>query len=247
MRIPVSPAEVESRCLSQEHAAAAARHLRETGAVILENAVDLELLADVRAAHAELTRDGRKLKAPPLERPFCDPGIVANPFVLPVLQAVLGDKVALALYLLHQVDPGKASEGDVHRDGNHLFPELGAVLPPSGLFLDIPLGDFTEENGATRIWPSSHHILDVPPGDVRHLAERARHLPAVQMTMPAGSLFLRDMRLWHGAMPNATGESRIMLDIAYMRVLPHAHERLPLSDDVKQAFPPAARKLLRTA
>ena len=248
MRIKLSTEEKHEERLSPENLRIAVRFLREIGAVVLESAVSLDLLGQIRQAYAELTRDGRKFKSgAPMALPFCDPGIIANPYVMQILEAIFGTKIGLALYFIHKVDPGSDEEGGAHRDGNHLFPELQCTLPASGIYMDVPLADFTLENGATRIWPGSHLILDVPQSDVRNLGERGQHLPSVQMAMPVGSLFLRDMRLWHGAMPNLTDQVRLMLDVCYVRVFPHAHERLPLPEDVKQRLPASARRVLRTA
>jgi ectoine hydroxylase-related dioxygenase (phytanoyl-CoA dioxygenase family) len=76
------------------------------------------------------------------------------------------------------------------------------------------------------------------------LNERAKNLPAVQMTILTGSLFHRDMRLWHGAMPNKNDRPRAMLDLAYMRFFPPAHERLIFPPKIKDQWYKSARKLL---
>ena len=88
--------------------------------------------------------------------------------------------------------------------------------------------------------------MDSPPEDVRYLGERSKHLPALQATMPMGSLILRDMRLWHVGMPNRTDTHRPMLDIGYTRVFPHASERLRVPQEIKQHWSEEAKTLLRT-
>ena len=250
MRIKVTDQERVSERMCESTVKLALRHLREAGVVILENAVPLKVVKEVQTACFEAIENGRGREIrSPMEMPFLRHELLANPFALQVLEAAMGRKIALALYLIHASPPdgaGEQAERDPHRDGNHLFPELPCVLPVSGVFVDIPLVDFNLENGATKIWPGSHLIMDNPPSDVRHLGERGKHLPSLQATMPMGSLLLRDMRLWHARMPNRSGTIRPMLDMCYVRVFPHAHERFPIPPELKRDWPESARKLLRT-
>lgn len=250
MRIQPSDVERKQGQLSPTNLNLALRLLREVGAVILEGAVPLEVVGEVRNAYFDAIRAGQKMKiGPPQIMPYYDPQIIANSFALQVVEAAMGKKINLAMYFIHAIPPHSGSdEGphEAHRDGNHLFPEVPLVLPVSGIYVDIPLVDFAEENGATRIWPGSHLIVDQPPSDVVALSERAQHMPSVQMAMPLGSLSLRDMRLWHGGMPNKTDTIRAMLDIGYVRVFPHAGERIWLSQEIKKQLPKSAQKLLKT-
>ena len=62
--------------------------------------------------------------------------------------------------------------------------------------------DFTETNGATRIVPGSHLTGQQPDASLPH------KIPTVPATGPAGTAFVFDARLWHGAAPNSTEQSR---------------------------------------
>ena len=243
MRIKI--VDCDNGQLDAEELAQAIRSLQDVGVVILENAVSLTLIEHVRDIYLEALARGQQLKHPPMEMPFLDHRLVANSFALQIMEAAMGSKIAWGLYYIHAVAPG-AKAGTPHRDGNHLFAELPFPLPVSGIFVDIPLVDFTAENGATRLWPGTHLLVDNPPTEVRNLNERSQHLPCLQMIMPAGSLVLRDMRLWHAAMPNETDEIRPMLDLGYTRVFPHAHERLPVPQEFKMHWSKAARQLIKT-
>jgi hypothetical protein len=249
MRIKISEAERTDGKMKSETVDLAHRLLREVGAVIVENAIPPEILAEVSKAYFHEIRDGKKFRQP-TDMPFFHHQIVANPFVLQVLEAAMGKKLAFALYWIHAIRPGDGVEqrdDDIHRDGGHSFAELPFALPVTGVYMDIPLVDFTEENGATKIWPGTHLVTDQPQMDVRYLSQRSKDFSSVQMTMPLGSLFLRDMRLWHAAMPNKSDTVRPMLDMLYVRVFQHLHERYPVSQEFKQEWPAAARKLLKTA
>ena len=250
MRIQLTDAEQTDRKMCAANLDLATRLLREVGAVILEKAVSLDIVTEAQHAYLDAIRRGRTRKVRyPREMPFLHHQFITNPFSLQVIEAAMGKKIALFRCGIHDVPPdiaGNQVEKVPHRDGNHLFPELPCVLPVSGIYVNIPFVDFSEENGATKIWSGSHLIMDSPPSDVRYLGERSKHLPALQVTMPMGSLILRDMRLWHVGMPNRTDTNRPMLDIGYTRIFPHASERLRVPQEIKQDWSEAAKKLLRT-
>lgn len=250
MRIQLTDAEQADEKMCAANLGLAIRLLREIGTVILENAVLLDIVTEAQRAYFDAIRQGRTRKIRhPVEMPFLHHQFITNPFALQVIEAAMGKKVALFRCGIHDVSPdidGNQIEKAPHRDGNHLFPELQCVLPVSGIYVNIPFVDFSEENGATKIWPGSHLIMDSPPSDVRYLGERSKHLPALQAVMPMGSLILRDMRLWHVGMPNSTDTHRPMLDIGYTRVFPHASERLRVPEEIKQHWSESAKKLLRT-
>jgi ectoine hydroxylase-related dioxygenase (phytanoyl-CoA dioxygenase family) len=62
--------------------------------------------------------------------------------------------------------------------------------------------DFTEQNGATRIVPGSHHSGKQPDASVPH------KVPTVPAAGTAGTAFVFDGRLWHGAAPNTADAAR---------------------------------------
>jgi ectoine hydroxylase-related dioxygenase (phytanoyl-CoA dioxygenase family) len=105
----------------------------------------------------------------------------------------------------------------VHRDFDHLFPGHPVALPIVQVIVNIPLIDFTIENGATEVWPGSHLIVDENSEHTAAIEERAAELPSVRTTVPAGSIILRDMRTWHRGMPNRTNDIRTMLAMIYNR------------------------------
>ncbi len=250
MRIQLTDAEQADEKMCDAHLDLAVRFLREVGAVILENAVPLGIVREARTSYFDTIQRGMTRKSRhAMKMPFLHHQFITNPFSLQIIEAAMGKKVALFRCGIHNVPPdidGNQVEKAPHRDGNHLFPELPCVLPVSGIYVNIPFVDFLEENGATKIWPGSHLIMDSPPEDVRYLGERSKHLPALQAVMPMGSLILRDMRLWHVGMPNKTDTHRPMLDIGYTRVFPHASERLRVPQEIKQHWSETAKKLLRT-
>jgi hypothetical protein len=81
----------------------------------------------------------------------------------------------------------------------------------------VPVVTMDEENGSTEVWPGSHldttmsiqlETIKVPEG----IAARRREIaPPLQPRVEAGSILIRDMRLWHRGMPNRTEEPRPMI------------------------------------
>lgn len=81
----------------------------------------------------------------------------------------------------------------------------------------------TPENGSTEVWLGTHSFSNKEAQEGNHW-ERASGMtkkdwlelqrqkrPPVQLTVKKGSIVLRDLRLWHGEMPNWTEETRVML------------------------------------
>ncbi len=98
--------------------------LNDRGFAILENAVPLEAIEPVHSAYMDSCALGKRLKSPPLSMPFVDHRLIANPLIVQVLRAAMGDKIAWGLYYIHAVPPRSGHEARPHRDGNPLFPEL---------------------------------------------------------------------------------------------------------------------------
>jgi len=77
--------------------------------------------------------------------------------------------------------------------------------------------DMGPENGSTEIWPGSHNdpsvsildgFIEIPESK---LAEWRAKSPPVQPEVRAGSVVIRDIRMWHAGMPNRTQNPRPMM------------------------------------
>ena len=146
-----------------------------------------------------------------LRPPFIDPLAIENPWAVQILDVMLGEDFWAKLpYHCNSTEPNWPETQVIHRDQLHLFPDLPIAMPPHMMVVNIPLVDFTEENGSTEVWPGSHLITDheavIDPADVGRaggLEERAVPLPSMRTNMPAGSTVVRDMRVWHRATPQS--------------------------------------------
>ena len=171
----------------------------------------------------------------PPEGIFLHPHLCTHPMVMQILSALgMGDDFYLWFMHANTAFPGAGRQG-IHRDLPHLFPELKGAIPGTSYVVSIPLDDFTMQNGATELWPGSHLIQD-PDRKVRssfsesakiaknplhpiakNFEARAKKLKSIRAIMKAGSILVRDMRLWHRAMPNQTSRPRTMLTLGYNR------------------------------
>ena len=213
----------------------ALRRLRDAGMVIIENAYDAARIDTLRATYDDLLQreraaaNGSATVQPtdgehhvqmqmPLVPPFSDLDVVAHPVVMQLLDAVLGDSFRCCLYNSNTAFPGSTPQR-VHRDAGPVFgTALGVPTPTTGVVLNIPLCDFTEQNGSTEVWPGSHLVVDHPDDGGVELTERAGSLASSRFNIPAGAIALRDLRLWHRGMPNRSDTARTMLAVVYQRV-----------------------------
>lgn len=229
-KLEISDQERADNKLTPESVEAGERLLREAGLVVIESVLPRDWIADLNVAMENVLQneeEGQNGENPMLKMPFMDARIIDNPFAMPILKAAMGEQVFAYLpYGCNSTRPGNDIQW-IHRDSGQLFPELPFALPVSTIVVNIPLVDFTVENGATEVWPGSHLIVDDEavrntPYNVCEEA-RAAHYPSFQLEMPAGSVVVRDMRCWHRAMPNRTKDIvRHMLALVYFRRFHHS-------------------------
>jgi hypothetical protein len=230
----ISQEEREQKQLNAENLTVALRTLRECGYVVLEGVLPTEWVEELRVAFvAELKRavegkpeELKKAKghygtSSPMQSPFTDPLAIENPFACQLMESAMGKGVFGYLpYGCNTAWPGSGVQ-NLHRDTGQLFRGEPYVLPVSIVVVNIPLVDFTVENGATEVWPGSHLIVDRGEADREKQDERAAQMPSVRVTMPAGSVVVRDLRCWHRGMPNRTQIIRPMTALVYFRQFHH--------------------------
>ena len=258
--LELTPSERRKGKLSDTHLQWALRTLRDTGFAVIERALPADWVAKMRKTcdrdvkrylKDEANRKQFLVKAkghigmPPAQKsPYMDSLAIANPYAMQILDAVMGSDVFCTYYNTNITWPGSSVQV-LHRDTRLLFPELGVPLPPHTVVVNITLVDFTVENGATEVWPGSHLIVDGPEDKGIPLEERASALPSVRMVVPAGSLVVRDLRMWHRGMPNQTDLIRTMLAIVYFRSFMHRSEVMAIPPQVWAAMPEKTQRIFR--
>ena len=256
----VTQSEIDSGVLSPPNLEMALQMLRETGYVVLEKVLASDWVDSMRPVF-----DGELLKlaagkapqshgggSPPMEPPFLDPLIIENPLAMQVLERVFGKLFFSYLpYGCNTAWPGSPVQW-IHRDSKHLFPEMPVALPPATLVVNIPLVDFTLQNGCTEVWPGSHLVVDtdreiIEDPYTRWSEEKAARFPSVRTEMPAGSVVVRDMRMLHRGMPNRTDDIRTMIAVVYFRSFHRMPEEIPTAhlNAVWEGMSDRAREVFR--
>jgi N-acyl-L-homoserine lactone synthetase/ectoine hydroxylase-related dioxygenase (phytanoyl-CoA dioxygenase family) len=177
-------------------------------------------------------RFGSLLKRSPAAVEF-----IAHPLVLAITQKVLGpwcDRFNLNLSQGIEIHPGAPAQFP-HRDQDMWQGEKGRVE----YLLNVmwPLSDFTAENGATRIWPGSHH-----PG----AADLAPHEPPIAAEMSPGSVLLFLGSTLHAAGGNYASSVRRGLIVSYCLgwLKPFENQWLCYPPEVARRFDPELAKLV---
>jgi len=112
-------------------------------------------------------------------------------------------------YILHACNPvlGPPAADSylhkIHRDIQTFFPNVNMRIN-----VLVALDDFTLENGATEILPSSHKVSSTP-------SKRAFNSKKISLCMPKGSVVFFNSYLWHRAGVNLTDKNRVALTLSY--------------------------------
>ncbi|NNU15803.1 phytanoyl-CoA dioxygenase family protein [Parvularcula sp. ZS-1/3] len=191
---------------------ALAAELNENGYVILESIISKEQLDTYREEiMPHLTRTGRNnFEGDKTQRVYGVPGKIyaADPMIAhPLVMAVL-DRVMRPNFLLSQgqginILPGEVAQPIHHDDAFYHWPR---PRPHLGAATIWAIDAFTEDNGATVVYPGSHKWgPGAPPADAK----------VVKAVMPEGSCVLFLGTTWHGGGGNETDKPRLAFTAQY--------------------------------
>lgn len=267
MKIELSREEISGMKLEPETLENAVDAIKINGFVIFESVMPKSLLAELQAKFAEIftehvSRTGvdkqhvnaetqrgknRFLMHLPFSKPFSDPLIVTNQIVLQVMDAMLGKDYTCRYFATDTPFPGSDYQG-VHSDDAPLFPDTDFILPPAALVLNIPLVDTTEENGPMDIWPGGTHRMPENLNRPKRIQELAANLESQKVLMPAGSLLIRDLRMWHRGTPNRSDAARPNMALIYNRpwyTRDHVSPRINISQEAYETLSDTGKHLFR--
>ena len=139
----------------------------------------------------------------------------------------------------------KPQRQPVHADADFEHPSH-----PFALVINVPLIDFTPDNGSTEIWLGTHtgelaglKVQEGMHGErasgriKQNLLEQRRSMRApCQPGVSKGSIMIRDLRLWHAGMPNWTDEVRVMLAMIHFAPWYRNTMQLELSESLKSVI-----------
>ena len=195
--------------------------VRELGFAIVPSQVGAATLAVLREmCSAALARSRRARTRVPLESlsraPLRGGLFQQQSAVEEIVRACLGAEARATEHWIRGALPGSNAQA-IHRDRSQIVAANVELPELQALSIDLAVTDLNEENGATEIWPRSHLERDVDGAALLDVSRRAAQLGSCRMVVPSGGVAIRDLRLWHRAMPNRTPESRIMLSVTYER------------------------------
>ena len=229
VEIQIDPAERLPGALPGEKVNAALAVLAEDGVVVLKNSADVENvdalghrmiddLARFEADH-ELANNFQGVRQPPFH-PWLFRDLVYNEPAITISHRILGDGITLTSYGSNTAFIGSGFQ-KVHADSAAPKPGQG---PCTHIVINVPLVDMTLENGATRYWPGSHkdgriYASNRHPTEAMLVEQEARR-PAEQTIAQRGDTIVRDMRVWHGGVPNTSSQHRPMLALVHANTHP---------------------------
>jgi ectoine hydroxylase-related dioxygenase (phytanoyl-CoA dioxygenase family) len=227
--------------------------VRNNGYVLFERLLPEDLIANMRESFLRLLDSHIREANPnrganryqmhvPFEAPFSDERIVANPVVLPIVEALVGTDCICHYMASDTALPGSEYQA-VHPDIFQLFPEHHAVMPPYSIVVNVPLVDAREDNGPLEIWPGGTHHYVAEPAQVPALAAG---MQSQRVLMPAGSVLIRDSRMWHRGTPNRSTAARPNFTLIYSRYwLKLRYPPIPIPRSTYETLSPRAQHLFR--
>lgn len=210
----VSRDELDACALSAANLRRAVSCVRRDAFVVLQGMIAADAVDAARKICASILERKHKDNVPlPYEllrrAPFVE--FAAHPIVVQVVQAILeGRGAPQGFRWIRRCTPGRAAVARVHRDVAGLGD--GGELPLR-LAVDVMLTPFTEDNGATQIWPGTQYTREADVAAHKSVGERAAKLPRLGITGTAGSIAIRDQRAWHRAGVNRTQQDRVMVSM----------------------------------
>lgn len=162
---------------------------------------------------------------------------VAHPFILDIVERVLGpfaSNIQLNLTQALELHPG-ALQQTPHRDQDMWRGDNEAVEYLVNVMW--PMTPYTRDNGATIVWPNSHHCQStqfLPPAD------------AITAEMSPGSALLFLGSTLHGAGPNRSQSVRRGMVISYCLgwLKPYENQWLVYPPEVARGFDPDVAALV---
>jgi ectoine hydroxylase-related dioxygenase (phytanoyl-CoA dioxygenase family) len=156
-----------------------------------------------------------------------------HPVVLGVLDRLLG-RYQLSSPAGIEIGPGERAQA-LHFDDS-IYP-IARPHPEIVATVMVPLCDFNEMNGGTRLVPGSHRWIEKQPDE---------HTRTVSPALRAGDGLVYRGTLWHGGGANATTRPRlgVVLHYAASWLRPAENHILAVPPDVVRTLPKRLQELL---
>lgn len=183
---------------------------------------DIEYMGSGPSSEAQTILKGHVVTKLPARRDLLFKEVLLDELVLSVCSTVFGQwkRWRLETYQCNVNMPHSPDQG-LHADMGQLWPGLPVPPPPHALIVNIPLVDVDESNGAIEVWPRSHHNSRIWVGGSQWVDNASADLQRtiagpLRLSTPAGSIILRDGRLWHRGRSNPSSNPRPMIALVYV-------------------------------
>jgi ectoine hydroxylase-related dioxygenase (phytanoyl-CoA dioxygenase family) len=234
--------------LTPEQVDAHAARIERDGYTVIEGAMPRDL---VEALAADLQRLETELAITPASNPFegsrtvriynllvhgkLYEAIPVNASALPVVERVLDPGCLVSSLSSISICPGERAQ-PIHAD-DQLIP---LAKPHAALVCNTmwAITDFTEENGATRVIPGSHHA--------KHSPVFMQHYDSIPACMPRGSVLVYHGSLWHGGGANRSTGRRVGIAMNYCAgfIRQQENQQLGIPRDIAAGFSPRLQELV---
>jgi len=220
--------------------------VHSAGFTIVRNAIDEAVVLDARARLARLVAEQRanatdatRIDDYMVHNPFVlDPAflhLLEHPAIIEVLDEFLSDTSILYACTTSSMPSGGTNYSHrIHVDSPRVIP---GYISQMGII--IPLDDFTEDNGATYMLPSSFERVE-PVSEAEFFANAVRVLPR------RGDLVVLNPRTWHLGGENRTDEDRHAVTLSACRSFMRQRFDYPrlIDAEMAQTLSPTLRRLL---
>jgi ectoine hydroxylase-related dioxygenase (phytanoyl-CoA dioxygenase family) len=171
---------------------------------------------DLRTGKGRLQRAHRYCMYWPLDPPFLDAEVYANPVVLELLDRYWAtDDFFLTCLHSNNPYPGAVWQ-NWHRDTALLTPGIGNPRHPT-LAAKIPLVDTNEQNGSFQVLPGTQYLA-VPEYEGKYkdiLTQEGFDVNPRRLNMKKGTVWMQDPRTIHRGTPNTADHPRPELCVCY--------------------------------
>lgn len=181
-----------------------------------ETKIGQEEVGDLRTGKGRMVLKSRFTLNWPLDPPFLDPELYANPVILDFLEKYWGTE-NFHITCLHSNNPSPGSTTqNWHRDTQLLTPGIGNPHHPH-FGVKIPLVDTNEKNGSIEVLPCTQYLAeaDFEGSYDEFLIRDDFELHSRRLNMSKGTFWVQDPRTLHRGTPNTSMESRPELVICY--------------------------------
>ena len=246
-RLPDSTLWAQVRCFSPAVGSLAVvdQALERDGYVVIPDVLTPQEIDAVRAALAPEFAQGYRGRNPfeghQTQRVYCLVAksrafdrLILDPVVLDGCEQVLGPNFLLTATLAIKLEPGETAQDFHTDDGFYRVPRPRPAISLSTLWA---IDEFTEENGATLVYPGSHQWGD----------DRPATLPTpVPTVMRAGSVLVYLGTLVHAGGANRSTGDRLGISIQYATAWARQQENfmMALGTDGARALPERLQELI---